>query len=139
MIWRVVCDTNVLVSAQIADGAPSRVLEEVADGRVHLVLPEPVREELARVLTAKFAFSDARREDVDRLLVELATDRPDAPPQPKVVTGHPADDAILACAVSARVDVLVTGDRRHLLPLGEHEGVRVMTPQALLAELRATS
>jgi hypothetical protein len=33
--------------------------------------------------------------------------------------------------------VLVTGDRRHLLPLGEHHGVRALTPQAALADLRA--
>lgn len=75
---------------------------------------------------------------MDRLLVELATERLDVDPEPKVVTGDRADDTSLACAVSARVDVLVTGDHRHLLPLGEHEGVRLMTPQALLAELRAT-
>jgi predicted nucleic acid-binding protein len=34
------------------------------------------------------------------------------------------------------VDVLVTGDRRHLLPLGEYCGVGILTPQAFLAELR---
>jgi predicted nucleic acid-binding protein len=33
--------------------------------------------------------------------------------------------------------VLVTGDRKHLLPLGEYERVRILTPQAVLAELRA--
>jgi SnoaL-like domain len=32
-----------------------------------------------------------------------------------------------------RVDA--SGDRRHLLPVGEHQGVRIVTPQALLAEL----
>lgn len=51
------------------------------------------------------------------------------------VSGDPADDAILASAVEAAADVLVTGDRKHLLPLGEHGGVRIMTPQALLSEL----
>jgi len=37
--------------------------------------------------------------------------------------------------VAAGVDVLVSGDRRHLLPVGEHQGIRILTPQALLAEL----
>jgi Arc/MetJ-type ribon-helix-helix transcriptional regulator len=45
----------------------------------------------------------------------------------------------------ARAEVLGLGpedtealvDRRHLLPVGEHRGVRIMTPQALLAELHA--
>lgn len=35
------------------------------------------------------------------------------------------------------VEVLVSGDHKHLLPLGAHRGVPVLTPQALLAELRA--
>lgn len=55
------------------------------------------------------------------------------------VSGDPADDAILASAVEAAADVLVTGDRKHLLPLGEHGGVRIMTPQALLSELRGAA
>jgi hypothetical protein len=33
------------------------------------------------------------------------------------------------------IDVLVSGDRPHLLPVGEHRGIRIITPQALLAEL----
>jgi uncharacterized protein len=56
-----------------------------------------------------------------------------SPPEP--LTGDPADDVILACAVRAGVDALVSGDRRRLLPIGEHRGVRVVTPQKLLAEL----
>lgn len=34
-------------------------------------------------------------------------------------------------------NVLVSGDRRHLLPVVEHHGVRILTPQTLLAELRS--
>jgi predicted nucleic acid-binding protein len=53
------------------------------------------------------------------------------------VTSDPDDNLILACAVQTDVEVLVSGDRRYLLPLGKHRGVRVLTPQGLLAELRA--
>ena len=35
-----------------------------------------------------------------------------------------SDNRILECAVEAYADWLVTDDRRHLLPLGEHKGVR---------------
>jgi uncharacterized protein len=55
---------------------------------------------------------------------------------PEPVTGDPADDLILACAIEAEVEVLASGDRKHLLPVGERGGVRILTPQALLAELR---
>jgi hypothetical protein len=39
--------------------------------------------------------------------------------------------------VRAAVHVVASGDRRHLLPVGEHRGIRIITPQALLAELAA--
>jgi predicted nucleic acid-binding protein len=31
--------------------------------------------------------------------------------------------------------IIVSGDRKHLLPIVEYSGVRIVTPQALLAEL----
>jgi putative PIN family toxin of toxin-antitoxin system len=42
------------------------------------------------------------------------------------------DDVIVATAVKAAADYLVTGDRRHLLVLGEHEGIRIVTPRHFL-------
>lgn len=135
---RVVCDTNVLVSAFIAAGPPSRVVEEIVAGRLELVLPDPVLRELRRVLVEKLGFDDRRWREVEDLLTALASEvvtPPVAAPEPR--TGDPDDDIILACAATARADVLISGDRRHLLPAGEHRGVRILTPQATLAELRA--
>lgn len=136
---RVVCDTNVLVSAFIAAGPPSRVLEEGIAGRLELVLPRPVLGELERVLTGKLGFATDRWEHVAELLADVAGEVLEAPSVPaEDVTGDRDDDVVLACAVSARADAVVSGDRRHLVPVGEHRGVRVLTPQALLAELAGT-
>jgi len=136
---RVVCDTNVLVSAFIAAGPPSRILEEVIAGRLELVLARPVMVELERILTEKLGFNMDRWVKVEELLVDLASEVvPEPGATAEATTGDPDDDVILACAVTAGVDVVVSGDRRHLLPVGEHCGVRVITPQALLAELRRT-
>ena len=134
---RVVCDTNVLVSALIADGPPSRLLEEAIDGHIELLVPELVLDELERVLAAKLGFRLERARAARELLTQLATERPAPPQRAARITGDPADDAVLACAVEAGADVLATGDRKHLLPIGEHRGVRVLTPQAVLAELLA--
>jgi predicted nucleic acid-binding protein len=125
------------VSAFIAAGPPSRVLEETIDARLELVLPHPVMVELERILTEKLDFEPQRWQGVEELLVDLAAELVPAPEgRPEAVTGDPDDDLILACAIQAEVEVLVSGDHRHLLPVGEHRGVRVITPQALLAELR---
>jgi len=51
-----------------------------------------------------------------------------------VVTADPDDDAVIACAVSANADVIVSGDR-HLLALGSYQGIPILTAAALLARL----
>jgi predicted nucleic acid-binding protein len=94
-----------------------------------------VRVELSRVLTEKLGFTLERSTVACELLAHLATERPDMPRRVESITGDPADDTILATAVETGVDVLATGDRKHLLPIGEHRGVKLLTPQALLAEL----
>jgi uncharacterized protein len=133
---RVLCDTNVLVSAFIAGGPPSRVVEAATETRIELVLADPVLDELERVLTTKLGFAAERVRDIAALLNELASERIPAPTTPpEQITGDPDDDLILACAVDAGVQLIVSGDRRHLLPVGEHRGVRILTPQALLSEL----
>jgi putative PIN family toxin of toxin-antitoxin system len=133
---RALCDTNVLVSAFIAGGPPSRVIEAAIDDRFELVLADPVLDELERVLTAKLGFAQGRVRKIRAFLLELVSERVAAPSQsPEPITGDRDDDVILACAVAAGVEVLVSGDRRHLLPVGEYRGVRIVAPQALLAEL----
>ena len=53
---------------------------------------------------------------------------------PEMIEGGHADNRILECAVAANADYLVTSDRRHMLPLGEHQGARILnTPQFLSA------
>lgn len=137
---RVACDTNVLVSAFIAAGPPSRIVEKAIEGEFGLVLLEPVMTELERVLRQKLGFEEDRWNEVDALLREIAVAIIPAPPYPpEEVSGDRDDDLVLACACSADISALASGDRKHLLPLGEHRGIRVLTPQALLAELAASS
>ena len=136
MTRRALCDTNVLVSAFIAGGPPSRVIEAAMDERVELVLADPVLGELERVLTVKLHFKPERVRKIRTLLIDVASARvPASGRLPEAIAGDPDDDLILACAVEAEAQVLVSGDRRHLLPVSEYRGIRIITPQALLAEL----
>jgi len=46
------------------------------------------------------------------------------------VPNDPKDNPVVATAVAGKADYLVTGDRTHLLPLGEYRGVRMVSPRA---------
>lgn len=42
------------------------------------------------------------------------------------------DRHVLECAIEANAHFLVTGDRKHLLPLREYQGIRIVTPAEFL-------
>ena len=122
---RVVIDTNVAVSALIAHGPPARVLEEaIVDGHIELLVPEVVLDELDRVLKEKLGFDEEHRSRRSRSAhraggSSASLSGSGSPPSPTTLLTMPT----LACArVAAKAEVLVTGDRKHLLPLGETAG-----------------
>jgi predicted nucleic acid-binding protein len=51
-----------------------------------------------------------------------------------VVVEDPADDEVLACALAAKVDAIVSGDR-HVLGLKAFQGISILTPSEFLALL----
>ena len=101
-----------------------------------MALLEPAAIELFATLTLKLNIDEKSAREHLAVLRELAELVQEAPSEaPASVTGHNADDRMLAAALAARAQILVTGDRKHLLPLESHQGVRILSPQALLAEL----
>lgn len=133
---RVVLDTNVIVSGLNFPGNERYVLELAHRGRFELNLSTFILEEAARVLERKFDWDEGRSSQALRALGNVATV---IYPRrlPEVVEGGHADNRILECAVEASADYLITGDRRHLLPLGEHRGVRILNAPRFLSELEA--
>ncbi len=49
----------------------------------------------------------------------------------KAVIGDPDDNRILECALAARADCVVSGDR-HLLRLGSYMSIAIMSPREFL-------
>jgi predicted nucleic acid-binding protein len=54
---------------------------------------------------------------------------------PEVIAADPADNQILACALSGKAHVIVSGDRRHLLQLKEYKGITIVRPVDFLRVL----
>jgi len=47
-------------------------------------------------------------------------------------TPDPDDEMILECAMAAEADFIVTVDKKHLLPLREFQGTRIVSPSDFL-------
>jgi len=133
---RAVFDTNVLVSALLWHGPPHALLEQVRNGSIALITSPALLSELADVIgRAKFDAillrANTSREQVLAQVRQLA-EVVDPPPLPQPVCRDPDDDAVLALALAAKVDCIVSGDD-DLLVLETFQGIAIITPaQALL-------
>jgi putative PIN family toxin of toxin-antitoxin system len=132
---RLVLDTNVVVSALLWGGTPYRILQQAVDGEVELftspVLVAELREILARPhLAAKLAEQGTTADALTALYRDF-TVAVSPLSVPRAVPDDPDDDHVIACALAAKADVIVSGDR-HLLNLREYQGVRIMIPAQVM-------
>jgi putative PIN family toxin of toxin-antitoxin system len=136
---RLLLDTNTVIAALLWNGPPRRLLEAAIDGRVELVTSQHLLDELAAALAyPKFAQRIAQHgttiaQLVDRYaaLVALA---PEASISP-AVAADPDDDAVLACALAARADLVVSGDHA-LLNLKHYHGIDIVNAADALVRVR---
>jgi len=131
---KVLLDTNVLASAAATRGLCADVLREVL-AEHELVICKQITDELRHILLTKFRVAPSLVGDFLWLLRQDATVvRARIIPD---VSVHDEDDlGILAAAVAADADVLVTGDKE-LQDLIQVERTRIMSPRAFWQRLTA--
>lgn len=136
---RIVLDTNVLVSAVISEsGPPGLLLDEVRCGRCTLITSTVQLRELQDVLgrgRLRSRILPGEAEDLIRNLrsvAEVVTDLPDVGDSP-----DDADNLILAAAIAGRADVIVSGDKKHMLSLEDIEGIPIISARDAVDRLCA--
>lgn len=129
---RLVTDTNVVVSGLLWLGNPGRLLEAAALGRVTLYTSPALLAELTETFnTPKLARPIVRSGMtlaglLERYLNVVIVVQPAA--VPRVVPNDVDDDQVLACALAANAELIVSGDK-HLLGLGgQYQGIRIVAP-----------
>lgn len=129
---KVILDTNVLVSAAATRGLCADVFREVL-AEHELVICKQITDELSRILADKFGVAPSLIREFlwlirqDTIIVEPGI-------VPEVTLKDKDDLGILAAAVAAQADVLVTGDKE-LQGLGQIGGTRILSPRAFWAQL----
>lgn len=133
---RLVLDTNIAVSALLWRGAPRQLLDQIIeDSKIELYASPILLRELSEVLhRPKFAQRlSAAGLTVEALLADyvdlVSTVAP--PPLTQRVSRDPDDDAVLACAVAAHADVIVSGDQ-DLLMLKIFKTIPIVTATQML-------
>lgn len=138
---RVVIDSNVLLAGLLWRGPPHALLKWVRAGTVSLVSSPALLAELADVIgrtkfDAILARTNTSRErslaDVRRLAEVI-----DPPHLPQPFCRDPDDDEVLALAIAAKVDLIVSGDH-DLLLLRNFENIPIVDPAQAISLVEAT-
>ena len=137
---RLVLDTNIVVAALLWAGRPRRLIDRAIDDEAIELYSTPVLlDELIHTLQyPKFAEHIGRHATTPATLTAqyAALVTLVSPTQvPRVIEQDADDDHVIAAAVAARAELIVTGDRRHLLPIGSHQGIAIVTAASALAML----
>jgi uncharacterized protein len=124
---RVVLDTNVFISIFSHSHSVLFPIWQHAIHRHYVLLISPaIIREIAAVLRRKFRWEEPRILVHLKLIThvgELVTPRVTI----EAVSNDPADNRILECAIAGDATLIVSGDR-HLLRLGNYEGIPIVRP-----------
>lgn len=140
---RIVLDTNVVLSALLWRGKPYQLLQTIRQRPdVQLYSSAALLAELADVLTRPSPTKQmavigktAREVLADYVaVVELV----EPLSVPRVVPQDADDDHVIAAAVTANADLIVSGDS-DLLSLGQHEGVPILTAAQAIERITVTA
>ena len=133
---RIVADTNTVVSGLLWSGPPQQLINAAREKRITLYSSLALAAEFAEVIGRE---QFARRIRAAKLsAAELVADYArlanlvvpaDINP---TVAGDPDDDQILACALAANVDAVVSGDKR-LRNLKTYQSIRIISATEVLA------
>lgn len=140
---RIVLDTNVVLSALLWRGKPYQLLQTIrqrTDAQIYssaallaeladvLTRPSPTKQLALIGKTAREVLADyvAVVELVEPLSV------------PRVVPQDADDDLVIACALEAQAELIVSGDS-DLLSLKQHQGVTIVTAADAVEQIRAAT
>lgn len=129
---RVVLDTNVFVSGVFWSGPPYKILQAWREKNLQLILSPEIFGEYQRVfgeLRAQYPNLQAQQDILELLATHGEFCHPKKLPNP--VSRDSEDDKFIACALSAQVDCLISGDK-DLLVVSGYQGLKILKPKEFL-------
>jgi len=128
---RVTIDTNIIISAVLFGGNPEKLIQLASNQKISLILSHDILAKTFYILRNKFGWSNNQVESLELMLREVASI---VTPQKrvKVIKNDDPDNRVLECAVEGNADFIVSGDRKHLLPLRYYDDIPIITTAAFL-------
>lgn len=133
---KAVFHTNVLVAAFLTEGLCSGLLIRARRHAFNLVLCDDIMREFEGVLKKKFKLTATDISEISAIVSEAASEiLQKLGPVPNICR-DPNDDMIIACAITAMADYIITGDEDMLI-LKKYKDIVIISPrnfEALFAD-----
>ena len=135
---RVVLDTNILIGALITKGTPPDSLYRAwLRGEIELVTSTAQIRELADVLARERLQKFLDADEATAIVENIGTRAVILDGLPSVShSPDPMDNRILATAIAGDADLIVSGDKKHMLALREVDDIPIVTARQALELLR---
>ncbi len=92
-----------------------------------------ILDEVGRILAEKFGWEQDRAERAIAQIRRVAGGIHEPAESISVIEDDPTDNRILECALAAEAQLIVTGDKKHLLPLGSFREVSIVELEDFIA------
>ena len=128
---KVVIDTNVFISGLIFTGKPSEVLELFIKGEIEVYISPFILKELEGILRKKFEWNEKQLQKIlDKIKKKAVIVQPET--KISIIKAKKDDNRILECGVDGRVQYIISRDKRHILPLKNFRGIKILSPSEFL-------
>jgi putative PIN family toxin of toxin-antitoxin system len=131
---RVVLDTNIYISAILVGGKPEQIIDLAREGEIEVYISKPILTEIERILKEKIGHTDKQTQIELLDIKSIAKFTSVKIRKIKAIKDEP-DNRILECAVQEKTDYLISGDTKHLQPLKEYRGIKIVSPAEFLNEV----
>ncbi len=132
---KVVLDTNVYISAILFGRKPEEIRKLSQEGKIELLVSEAIIAEVAEVLRRKF---DWESWQISQIINEIRETTTLVIPNQtlSVIKKDEGDNRVLECVVEGKAQYIISGDKSHLLPLKEYQGIKVLSPDQFLRKMK---
>ena len=130
---KVVFDTNIYISGILFGGNPRACLLLAREGAILLFTSNALLFELSQKFNQKFKWQE---QEIKDLLLGIKKYSTVVQPRTQldVIKMDPPDNRILECAQEAKVDYIISGDKKHVLPLKKFKNIPIVSAKEFLDE-----
>jgi putative PIN family toxin of toxin-antitoxin system len=128
---KVVLDTNIYISAILFGSKPESLISLAREKAIDIFISDKILNELNRIFKHKFGWSNEQIYFLNESLNKI-THFVVPTEKIKIIKAHHSDNCILECAIEAKANYIISGDKRHILPLKTYRGIKILSVSQFL-------